>query len=279
MSILNLALQNVALERKAMSDDQEFRVKSLSTMKKRRDLAKKEPNMKEAMVSSVEPVIALLTQRFGRLKYQGEDVKVQDAASEDEISTISSALDLFRDPEAEDPLTLEDIVDRKNIKKFPRLEKIMEEHCRARHYSFQVKKCGLDSCFYCVMNPPRLSEETFRTLHWLPDPVAEDDGSAYKTFDDLYGTETTDKDRPSLKEHCSPTERDEKLKGIHTAAVTVQFEEICFFCGDTDIYTGQDIQDLKAQYSIIRPICSGCKAAGKEPARRNALKVEKKRKN
>ncbi|KAK3106924.1 hypothetical protein FSP39_003134, partial [Pinctada imbricata] len=216
-----------------------------------------------------------------------------------------------------------------------------------------VKKCGLDSCFYCVMNPPRLSEETFRTLHWLPDPVAEDDGSAYKTFDDLYGTETTDKDRPSLKEHCSPTERDKKLKGIHTAAsaraviicsecgkrrvvyskkrlareelraldviqeqlvytcgsqlfpgqyaetivvkegqncqspiettyyssVTVQFEEICFFCGDTDIYTVQDIQDLKAQYSIVRPICSGCKTAGKELARRNALKVGKKRKN
>lgn len=85
MSILNLALQNVSLERCAMLDDQEFRVKSRSTMKARRDIALRQGDMKDALIQSVEPVITNVKARFGRLKYQEESVRIHDAAKDEEI--------------------------------------------------------------------------------------------------------------------------------------------------------------------------------------------------
>jgi len=57
----------------------------------------------------------------------------------------------------------------------------------------------------------------------------------------------------------------------------VTFLPVCFFCGDTEIVGSQEkiMADLMAQYSIDRPLCEGCVAAGKTPAVRNALKRNK----
>jgi len=57
------------------------------------------------------------------------------------------------------------------------------------------RKCRATHCTIC--NPPRLPKELFDTIHHLPDPDRDED--VYKTFSDVYGTNTTEKDRPSLQ--------------------------------------------------------------------------------
>ena len=46
-----------------------------------------------------------------------------------------------------------------------------------------------------VLAPVRLEKEVFRKLNWLPDPVKVD--GEWKKFDEVYGTETNDDQRPS----------------------------------------------------------------------------------
>jgi hypothetical protein len=64
MSLLNIALQNTALQREKMEDQYEFKVKSLSSMKKIRDAAEKQPQLKTAIIESLEPVQAMLKFKF-----------------------------------------------------------------------------------------------------------------------------------------------------------------------------------------------------------------------
>ena len=75
------------------------------------------------------------------------------------------------------------------------LKQFMDHHCHIRKYVFSVKKCGKTDCSICSV--PRLPSEIFKQLHHLPDPVA--DGEHYKPFEEMYGTSTTEKDRPSLR--------------------------------------------------------------------------------
>ena len=57
---------------------------------------------------------------------------------------------------------------------------------------FGVKKCGKEDCEICL--PPRLPRNEFDQLHH---PIA--DGEHYKSFEDVYGCMTSEKDCPSLK--------------------------------------------------------------------------------
>lgn len=58
-------------------------------------------------------------------------------------------------------------------------------------------KCS--NCWYCEAHPPRLGEK-MDNLHWLPDPQRTPDGEDWLPFDQVYGTPTTDDQRPGLKE-------------------------------------------------------------------------------
>ena len=57
MSVINLALQNVALDRDNTNAELEQKLKSRSTMKAVRQLAEKEPRVKTQLMKSIEPVI------------------------------------------------------------------------------------------------------------------------------------------------------------------------------------------------------------------------------
>ena len=71
------------------------------------------------------------------------------------------------------------------------------KHCyTSHHYSFQIKKCGSESCGMC--GPVQLPKEVFHQPHFLPDPVPGDDGH-YKAFKDLQGTKTDKTNQPSLQ--------------------------------------------------------------------------------
>lgn len=79
-----------------------------------------------------------------------------------------------------------------NLKQVPNIEGPL------LHYAFSIKKCGMQHCTICL--PPQLPPDVFSTL---PDPVTVPDPENYqhyKTFDDLYGTLTSKKHRPSLKD-------------------------------------------------------------------------------
>ena len=60
---------------------------------------------------------------------------------------------------------------------------------------FSIKKCGATDCTIC--KPPCLPKEIFDIIHHLPDPVR--DGDVYKKISNVYGTSTSEKDRPTLQ--------------------------------------------------------------------------------
>lgn len=75
-------------------------------------------------------------------------------------------------------------------------------HCTtSRSYFFCIKKCGAQDCQICT--PPCLPPDVFAQLHTFPDPVPGDDGH-YKSFEDLFGTDTTEEHCPSFKPKQSP---------------------------------------------------------------------------
>ena len=55
------------------------------------------------------------------------------------------------------------------------------------YWFLQIRKCNDTSC--CL---PKQVEN----IHWLPDPVLDDTGDHYRPFDEVYGTETNDDNRP-----------------------------------------------------------------------------------
>src|SRR6266540_2991701 len=72
----------------------------------------------------------------------------------------------------------------------------MEYCCMSRHYFFSIKKCDESACTIC--HPPRCLPEDFEQLHRLSDLVPGED-LHYKSFEELYGKQTTEDHRPSLK--------------------------------------------------------------------------------
>jgi hypothetical protein len=64
----------------------------------------------------------------------GEPVATHDALKEDDIHDIFSVLDIFRDEDDSPPIS-----SCKDAKHLPeKLKQFIDNHCRARHYSYQV---------------------------------------------------------------------------------------------------------------------------------------------
>src|SRR5436853_3069488 len=62
-----------------------------------------------------------------------------------------------------------------------------------------------------ICRPPRYSPEDFEQLHCLPDPIPGDD-LHYKSFEELYGKQTTEDHRSSLKSTKTKTKKNTKTK-------------------------------------------------------------------
>lgn len=83
---------------------------------------------------------------------------------------------------------------------------LSEKHCIERQYCFQIKRCSdPECCVAATIERP-----------WLPDPVYSDqNGGHYKKFQDVIGTETTEKDRPSAQKQ--------------TVAAVAKEQQVCIF--------------------------------------------------
>ncbi|CAG2208685.1 unnamed protein product [Mytilus edulis] len=227
MSLLNMALQHVSLQRREMDANSEVRVKSLSSLKKLRSAADKQPALREKLMESLEPVLAQLKQRFSQLKLHDDPVLVHDAASDEEMKNMSDILDILKEVDGGNN-AFSQLKTKSDVVKFDKLKDFVERHWRSRPYSFQIKKCKID-CWYCTLNPPRLPDEVFAALDWLPDPTLNADKSGFLPFSDVYGKETTAEDCPSVRNSLS-SEEDKKNKPLLVAAKVRAFI-ICCECG------------------------------------------------
>ena len=131
MSLLNIALQNVALARTEMSDILESRVKSLSNMKQIRNAINKNDKLKEELSKSVQPAVQILFERFSRLKWKDQQVQVHQAASSQQTEDFLKVFDAIDEPA--DKLHV-----HPTFQQNPGLKNFLQTHCRVRHYMFQV---------------------------------------------------------------------------------------------------------------------------------------------
>lgn len=137
----------------------------------------------------MEPVKSLLSGIIMRLKWKDNNLESKQSATDQQIQDLAWNMTGIDDI---DPLH----TTQTDLKSKAKLQDFLAKHCRLRHYMFSVKKCGLASCSVC--KAPRLPEEVFNDLCHFPDPTPSD-GEKYKSFNDVYKTNTTEEFRPSLK--------------------------------------------------------------------------------
>ena len=187
--ILNIGLQSIGLMRSPMSEVYENLIKSSNSMNAIRKEAEANPMLQDALRDSLESVKLLMSITFQRLVLTFE---IYEAASQHQMSGLWNCVGDM------DPKLKPDMKAKKDIRGCPDLKAFIDHCCQIKHYAFSIKKCGKLDCSICL--PPRLPPEEFGTLSFLPDPVpSPDDDQHYKKFDELYGTPTSEKHRPSVE--------------------------------------------------------------------------------
>lgn len=147
MSLLNLALQNVSLERQAMSEECEKLVHNVNTMKELRSHIVTRPNLGEEIGQSLQPVIGLLNARFQQMKLKERHFKAGDVASDKQIQS------LFDEVHAIDSSISVSDLSQKSLKNAGALQEFLLKHSHITSYAVQFRKCLLDTCSYCTSHP------------------------------------------------------------------------------------------------------------------------------
>ena len=65
----------------------------------------------------------------------------------------------------------------------------------------------------------------YQSLHYLPDPVLSDSEGHYKSFDEVYGEQTTEKYQPSAKKVKKAGSCRFTVKNVKNADLMLQCEE------------------------------------------------------
>ena len=128
MSVLNLALQNVALVRDTMTPAFEIQVKSLTSLKKLREAAGQNKSLHAAYSESINGPQTTIKGRFGKLKWKDENFKLNEPATAEDMQQQAALLQVIDPNVNSDPTTWES----EAIKAF------LQDHSRKRHYMFQV---------------------------------------------------------------------------------------------------------------------------------------------
>ena len=88
MSVLNLALQNVSLERNLMDEESEKLVKNDNNVKAVRETIRRHPEMQMKIDASIKPVVDLLNNRFEQMKLKQHQFRSADVATEAEMGSV-----------------------------------------------------------------------------------------------------------------------------------------------------------------------------------------------
>ncbi len=188
MSIVNLGLQCVGLAREEMPKEFEDIACKAKSLKDLRNSAE-ETGFRDAAVQSMDPVKLKLTQVMQRLTLKEKKFKVFYSATAEQIETFCTAV-LALDN------SLSMSIKKAKVGQYPNLQSLLEHCCRQRHYFFDILKCGKPECAIC--KPIKLPLPAFEKLKHLPDPMPGDSGH-YKPFAEIFGQQTTEEHRPSLK--------------------------------------------------------------------------------
>ena len=237
MSLLNLGLQCVGLMRTEMPAQYERAIKNCNSMADIRRV-NSGPSFVDAVTDSLSPCIVLLNDLFSRLKLKEEAVQCFFAASDSEIKEFWSAvLHIDKNLEYEVSYSKANVQGKQDLLKF------MDHCCRCRHYSFDILKCGSSACTICKL--PRLSQDVFSKLHHLPDPIIGDD-QHYLNFEEVFGTDTTEKDRPSAQK-SKDGGRKFTLKHVKNANIML----MCDDCGLWRLlYSCNKLTDGERKFSV-----------------------------
>lgn len=203
MCVINLALNGVALCRESVGENEKF-IRHLTSKVMWREQAKKHPNLdipklaRDGAASAIE----LLTKRISEMSYKGEPIVVREPASEDEISAMKQVLSIFfTDEEFANLMTMT----KAQLMKIKKFKDFFDVHCRVTQYGFQAKKCNNMSCE--CHDWIRVPMDIYNQLHWLPSPELNKITKKYKDFDEVYGNEPNDQDRPGRKESTECTKK------------------------------------------------------------------------
>lgn len=243
MSILNIALQNCALERARCDEGIEKKLKACGGSRDIRNIGKDNKDVKEAWQSCVRPLQQIISDRFKRLSLKEKQIQARQPVSDNEIQDMLDMLcTLF-------PGIDPDKLQKKHTQKLTTLQAWLESHTRQRQYSFQIKKCQDRDC--CMP----LRDMTASQLQWLPDPMLDDSGEHYKPFSSLYGSDTTEDDRPTLK--TKPMQVSGKGQEVTKKTRQTRVQMIPLVPNDAELIKSSN--DYTAQNARSVAICVECR--------------------
>ena len=215
MSIINLALYNLAMERPVISQasapGMENRFRSCKNMAELRAFGLRFPQMVTGLHEAINPLFDLLHERFNRLKLKGQLFQRGEGVTAAEADSFFDSIKQFLSP-TEQTLKRGDIKRRHLASS--KLKKFIDTHTDCDPYKIEIDKkcwrnrfialraeCGGElpgdkvaevlASFKCEFGcpPPVGSIEEFVDMHPVPRPkmVA---GGKYDTFEATYGTPT-----------------------------------------------------------------------------------------
>ncbi|CAG8615599.1 8891_t:CDS:2, partial [Scutellospora calospora] len=159
---------------------------------------------------SIRGVQEILNNRTEQLKLKDSKFRYYFPANQEAITEVFESI-FSIDPTLKIKETIQ-----VQIRNHLALVEFIDTHCQMRAYSFQackqlllecfkIKKCNSSSCLYC--KPIRLLLHKFGNLSFLADPVpSKDNMDHYATFQDIYGTKTTEEHRPTYMQSQAKSE-------------------------------------------------------------------------
>jgi len=241
MSLLNIALYGVSLERTKMDDRYETVLSRCSSMSDIRENANKYyKGLKEAFQESISMPACFVSERFSRLYLKDQQfISKHEGTNTEELKVLFEAVKQI-DPNIEITNTT-----KKSLSKCGRLKRFLDTHTIQHHYIFQIKKCAQPDCeFGC--REPVLPVDIFSKLSWLPDPVYSSTSNKYLPYQDVYGRQPTEKDRPSIKQPVGEDSQNKDLLVSTKARCTV----VCCVCDKPRVVYSLS----QLQYSTIQII-------------------------
>ena len=240
MSILNLALYGVALERPKIDNEkyrgEEARFKSTKTISDLRTQAERFPDLKDGLHGALEPVFELLYSRFEKLSLGGVPFKRGEHVSSEAVDELFDTVRQLLAADASD-ITRTDLK-RKHLNADCKFKRFWETHFIVDRYKVEYdKSCWrgqlsvlkaqnggtlpqdkveeLYSSFECEFGcpRPRMPADKFLAMSPVPRPLLPPGVTGkYLSFDESFG-----KDTP----YCAPALGNDSAKELAPAGTTV----------------------------------------------------------
>jgi hypothetical protein len=248
MSILNIALQNCALERPCCTEVTEGAIARCNGMQSLREAAADNDGLRQEWAAAVGFVQDIVASRFRRLALKDQPIKTMEPVTPVQIAELNTCLNtLFPGIDLSK-------LNKKGLEKNENYRQWILKHCRERTYTFQLKKC--DDLHCC--SPYRMNKED---CIWIPDPelytaVPGSSDIHYKKFEEIFGQDTTEKDKPSQRPLQKSRQKVASARQQETSVVDmdpaslVHAEE-----KDASIFTVQCARSLVTCIECRKPRC------------------------